>query len=126
VGFATGIERIVINLKANGVEPPPLPAPEVFVAVGTPDAAAVAFALADELRRAGIHTQLAAGGHSLRSQFRLAGRLDVPYVAVIGDDELQADTVTLRDMRANEQRTVARDRAVAELTGNASIADTAR
>jgi histidyl-tRNA synthetase len=115
VGFATGVERIVLNLKAAGVEPPPLPAPEVFIAMGTAAAAVYAFALADELRRAGIGAQLAAGGHSLKSQFRLAGRLGVRYVAVIGEDELKADTVTVRDMRANQQRTIPRQQAVAAL-----------
>lgn len=120
VGFATGVERIILNLKANGVEPPPLPAPAVFIAIGSAAAATPAFTLADELRRAGVGVQLAAGGHSLRSQFRLAGRLGVRYVIVLGEDELAAGTVTLRDMQATEQRLVPRDAIVEELRPSAS------
>jgi histidyl-tRNA synthetase len=117
VGFATGVERIILNLKANGVEPPPLPGPAVFVAVTTPAAAAPAFALADDLRRAGLGTQLAAGGHSLKSQLRLAGRLGVRWVALLGDDELAANTVTLKDMHGGEQTSVPRGEIVSRLAG---------
>ena len=116
VGFATGVERIILNLKAQGIQPPPLPAPATFVAFAADGAATPAFALAHELRRAGIGTQLAVGGHSLKSQLRLAGRLGVRYVAILGEDELARGTVTLRDMAANAQRTVPRDALVGELS----------
>jgi histidyl-tRNA synthetase len=108
VGVATGVERIVMNMKANGVEPPPLPSPKVFVAVTSPEAAAEAFRLADELRVAGYRTQLAAGGQSLKGQLRAASRLNVRYTLILGEDELAAGTVTVKEMAGGEQRAVPR------------------
>ncbi|MGD9893766.1 MAG: His/Gly/Thr/Pro-type tRNA ligase C-terminal domain-containing protein [Dehalococcoidia bacterium] len=54
-------------------------------------------------------TQSGSASQSLKSQLRQAGRLEVPYVAILGDDELAAGTVTLRDMRGGTQERVARD-----------------
>lgn len=122
VGFGSGVERIILNLRQQELEPPPLGQPAVFVAVASQErrteATAAAFALADTLRRAGVTAQLAAGG-SLKAQLRQAGRTGAAYAALIGDDELTADTVTLRDMRANTQSTVDRAAAVARLVAEA-------
>jgi len=115
VGFATGVERIILNLKGSGIVPPPLPSPEVFVAVTAEGTTEAAFALADELRRAGVRAQLAVGGHSLKSQLRLAGRLGVRYTVILGEDELRGGTVTVRDMGRGEQQPLPREQAVAEL-----------
>jgi len=107
VGFATGVERIILNMKANEVVPPALPSPEIFVAVASPELAAAAFALADELRGAGLRVQLGTGG-SLKSQLRQAGRLSVRATVITGEEEHAAGEVTLRDMQANAQRRVPR------------------
>jgi histidyl-tRNA synthetase len=109
VGFGSGIERIILNLKRQEIEPPALPSPSVYLTIASPEAAAAGFALADELRRAGVATQSGTAGQSLKSQLRQAGRLAVPYVAILGDEELAAGTVTLRDMRGGTQQSVARD-----------------
>ncbi|MGH2604037.1 MAG: histidine--tRNA ligase, partial [Dehalococcoidia bacterium] len=68
VGMGSGIERLILNLKAQGIEPSPLPRPSVYVAIASPAAAEAGFALADELRRVGVATQLSAGAQSLRAQ----------------------------------------------------------
>jgi histidyl-tRNA synthetase len=119
VGMGTGIERIILNLKAQGIEPPALPGPAVYVAVASPAAADAGFALADELRREGVATQLSAGSTSLRAQLRQAGRIAAEYVLILGDDELARGTVTLKDMRGTDQREVSRDGVVAMLAAGA-------
>jgi histidyl-tRNA synthetase len=115
VGFGTGIERIILNLKRQEIEPPPLPGPSVFITIASPVAAAACFALADELRQAGVRTQLGTAGQSVKAQLRHAGRLDVPFVAIIGDDELAANSVTLREMRGGGQQSIARGEVVRTL-----------
>jgi histidyl-tRNA synthetase len=118
VGFGSGIERIILNLKRQEIEPPALPGPSVYITIASPAAASAGFALADELRRAGIATQTGTAGQSLKSQLRQAGRVNVPYVAILGDDELAANSVTLRDMRGGTQQSVARG----EVVGTVSAA----
>jgi len=119
VGVGTGIERILLNLAAQDIEAPSLPAPQIFIAVAAPAAAEAAFALADELRGAGVPTQLATGGAGLRGQLRQAGRLGVHYTLILGDDELAADAVTLKDMRpGGEQFTLPRAETIARLASD--------
>jgi len=105
VGFGSGIERIILGLKAAGVQPPSLPEPPVFIAHfgGRTKARAVETAFA--LRDAGIGTRIAFawGRRSLKSQMREAGRHNVPFVIIVGESELDAGQATVRDMAAGEQ-----------------------
>ncbi len=117
VGFATGVERIILNLKRNAITPPPLPSPQVFIATGTPAAAAPAFALADALRRAGVAVQSAAGGGSLKAQLRHASRSGARFVAILGEDELSAGTVALKNMEANTQVSIPRAEVARRVAG---------
>jgi histidyl-tRNA synthetase len=114
VGVGIGMERIVLNLMRQEIAAPPPPGPRVFVATASAAAAPAAFALADELRSAGLSAQLGTGT-SLRSQLRHAGRLGATYAAIIGDDELAEGIVTLRKMSGGEQRSVPRAAVVREV-----------
>jgi histidyl-tRNA synthetase len=120
VGFATGIERIILSLREQGVTPPPLPRPAVFVAYQGDAAKRVAVSLAADLRRAGIGARVAFDGRSLKSQLRDADRAGCQYVAIVGPDEAAAGTVTLRDLAKSDQRSLAardfRDWAATELS----------
>jgi histidyl-tRNA synthetase len=49
---------------------------------------------------------MATGGRSLKSQLRQANNLNIPRVAIIGNDEIKAGTVVLRDMTTSQQETV--------------------
>jgi histidyl-tRNA synthetase len=115
VGFGTGIERIILNLKRAEIEPPGLPRPSVFVASFGEQAGAAAFRLADELRSAGVSAMLSAGGRSPKAQLRAADASGCRYAVIIGDEELAAGTVMLRDMEAKTQQPVARGEIVARL-----------
>ena len=68
VGFATGIERIILNLKRQGLPVHGQRNPDVYVAVQTPAARVPAFRLASELRRAGITALVGTGERSLKAQ----------------------------------------------------------
>ncbi|HEX7338890.1 MAG TPA: histidine--tRNA ligase [Rhodanobacteraceae bacterium] len=66
-------------------------------------------ALASEMRNAGIATETALEGGKLGKQFKHADRAGIRFVLVLGDDEIAKGTVTVKDMRRNEQFEVARD-----------------
>ena len=99
IGFGTGIERIIINLKRQEVPLPEQPALEVYVAYQTPAARSVAFRLASDLRRAGVSSVVASGERSLKAQMRHADNLKANRVAIIGERELADGTVTLKELR---------------------------
>jgi len=107
IGYATGVERIILNLKRVGAQPPPVPPPTVFVACQTAAARAAAVRLAGELRRAGVAAVLAVGDRSLKAQMRQAGAARAVYAAIIGQEELASQTVVLRRMADGQQERVA-------------------
>jgi histidyl-tRNA synthetase len=108
IGFATGVERIIANLKRAWV-PIPAPArPAVFVAYQTPAARSAAVRLTSDLRRAGIPAVMAVGGRSLKAQMRQADAVGALSVAILGEKELATDTVALRRMEDGQQEQVAR------------------
>ena len=107
IGFGMGIERVILSLKAQGILPPPLIAPQVQVSpLG--DAASVAgMKLVRELRTAGIGALLAFGKRSLKSQLRSADKAQVAFALILGDQELADQTVVVRDLAAGQQTTMA-------------------
>jgi histidyl-tRNA synthetase len=115
VGFATGIDRIVLTLKSQGIEPPPLPAPRVFLAYRGEAAKRATIRLFERLREADVGAMMAFGERSLRAQLRQAGRQGMTYVLILGDDELVADQVMVRDMAGGQQERVAQNEIVAWL-----------
>jgi len=107
IGFATGIERIILNLKKQGFTAPETPGLRVLIAFMGEKAREEAIKLAARLRLSGISAAAAAGEKSLKAQLRQANALNVPYAVIIGEDEVKAGTVTLRDMSGARQETLA-------------------
>ncbi|MFC1946687.1 histidine--tRNA ligase [Chloroflexota bacterium] len=110
VGIATGIERIILNMKKQGVEVPPLPSPKVLVAYMGDEAKAQAVRLTSDLRNAGIPVVNAASGKSLKAQLKQANTLGVSYTVILGEDELKNGTATLRNMTNASQETIPFDK----------------
>jgi histidyl-tRNA synthetase len=106
VGFAAGIERIILNLKNQGVVVPPLDRPQVFIAHIGDEAREQAMKLASGLRQAGIGVIEAVGSKSLKAQLRQANTIGVRHTVIIGDEEIKTGAVILRDMMTASQETV--------------------
>ncbi len=107
IGFGMGIERVILSLKQQGIEPPPLPAPRVQVSPVGEAARVPALKLVRDLRSAGIGALLAFGNRSLKSQLKSADRANVPFSLILGDQELADEVVIARDMASSQQETVA-------------------
>lgn len=117
VGFGSGIERIIINLKRQGVQPPDAAGPRVYVAHASDGTQAAALILARTLRAAGVNAVVGSGGRSLKSQLRHADALGARYAAILGEAELSRAEVTLRDLSSGEQRAVGQGDVAREVVG---------
>jgi histidyl-tRNA synthetase len=106
VGFATGLERIILNLKRQKLDIPALPRPDVFIASLSGEAKTAAIKLASELREAGIAVIMATGDKSLKGQMRQADSLGIAYALIIGKQELSQGNVIWRNMGSGEQKTI--------------------
>ncbi len=107
VGFATGIERIILNMKKQAIEIPSLLSPKVLVAYIGEKTKKQAVRLTSDLRKSGISVINAASGKSLKAQLKQANTLGVSYTVILGDDEVKNGTVVLRNMVNATQETVA-------------------
>ncbi|MCS5666257.1 MAG: histidine--tRNA ligase [Dehalococcoidia bacterium] len=103
IGFATGLERLILNLKRCEVQVPDIPSPKYLVANVGDGARNAALELSVNLRRAGIGAILSNGSRGLRGQMRQANALEIPYALILGDDEIDRGEVVVRDMEASTQ-----------------------
>ena len=117
IGFATGMERLALNLKRSEAAVPHEPAPKYLVVNVGETARAAAVDLAARLRRAGVGAILASGSRGLRGQLRQANALEIPYALILGDDEIQRGEVVIRDMGSSTQEARQLDRFLADLAG---------
>jgi histidyl-tRNA synthetase len=109
IGFAMGIERVIMALRQQGIVPPALPAPRVQVSPLGQAARLPALHLTTELRANGIGALLAFGSRSLKSQLKSADKAGIAYTLILGDTELASGVVVVRDMVSSQQETVALD-----------------
>ena len=104
LGFAAGIERIIVNLKKQNQNVPPSPDPLVYIAFLGDEARNRALKLAGDLRREGLSVIQSLGSKSLKSQLRQANTLGARYTAILGEEEIQAGIVQLREMGTSRQQ----------------------
>jgi len=102
VGFAMGLDRVLLAMQAGGVALPAPRRPRCFVvAIGA--AAEAGIGLVRELRAAGIPAERALEERPLGAQLRTADRAGAAYAAIVGDRELESGTVTMRRLADGEQ-----------------------
>ena len=98
VGFAMGIERLLLVLEASGVEIPNENAVKIYFAPMGEKEKEKAFTLAHMLRLQGVPTELDHMGRGIKAQFKYADKLGVKFVAIIGSTELEKGVVKLKNM----------------------------
>ena len=97
VGFALGVDRLLLACDAEEVFGAPPAVADVYVVDVTGGAEATL--LAEELRRAGIRAERAFGGRSMKAQMKAADRSGARWAVLLGPDELADGVVSLRHMR---------------------------
>ena len=116
-GFSLGLERIIVVMTEREMFPPQLissPA-DVMVSIWNEESVAESIALAQELRSAGLRVDLYPEADKIAKQFKYAAARQIPFVAVVGDDERGRGEVSLKDMRSGEQRSIKREDLAATL-----------
>ncbi|HSP92055.1 MAG TPA: histidine--tRNA ligase [Vicinamibacterales bacterium] len=106
IGFAAGIERLVLAMPDETRDHARRP---LFVAAMGDAARESALALLRDLRRAGLEAHMEYEGRSIKSQMKRADRLQAAFALILGDDELAAGAVSVKNMASGEQARVPRD-----------------
>ncbi len=100
IGFGSGMERLVLTMKEQGIVIPEAATPQVALVYLGDEAKIQAIELLDALRLAGIACSFEFGDRSLKAQMRAANREGVRLALIIGADEVAAEQVTLQQMQA--------------------------
>lgn len=104
VGISIGLTRLFYILGEQGMLNPSLPtAPADVLILPMTEDLAPAIQLATRLREAGIRTQLHCEDKKFKQKLAYANKLNVPYVVMLGEDELASGVVTCKDMASGEQ-----------------------
>lgn len=106
VGFAAGIERLLMVLSKVGPQKPIDLRPVLFIVTIDEAARKWAFAKAHDLRSRGLRTEVDYLGRSVKAQMREANRQQSRYTIVIGETELQSRSARLKSMQSGEDTTV--------------------
>ncbi|MBA7653311.1 Histidine--tRNA ligase [subsurface metagenome] len=115
VGFAAGIERMIIAIDQQKIEWPPKKELDIFVAKVNEKNKEKAFRLLQKIRNTGLSADMDYSGGSLKSQMRIANKIGARYTVIVGEEELSKDMVILRNMQTKEQKEVQIDNLIKEL-----------
>ena len=106
IGFAMGITRLILAMRAVGTADAPVPAPRLYIAPLGKEARLLAMATCERLRRAGISVECDMMDRSLKAQMKYAAKLNAAYTLILGDSEAASGRAPLRDMQTGEQTEV--------------------
>ena len=116
VGFAAGMERLMMVLSKAGKAGMPDIRPVLFIATTGAAAQQWAFTTANALRSKGFRVEIDYLQRSLKAQMREANRMEARYALVIGETELQARSAKLKNMQTGDEEGVALDQIDRALT----------
>ena len=109
VGFATGLERVLLALEKQGLIPEQEKKADAFVVALGEAAKAPAFTLLTKLRRADLKASMDYAGRSMKAQMKQANKAHARFALIIGEDEVKESCVMLKDMEKSEQQKVSFD-----------------
>ncbi|HHK67184.1 MAG TPA: histidine--tRNA ligase [Candidatus Acetothermia bacterium] len=106
IGFAGGMERLVLALQEDGKIRPEGEPLDLFIATLGDEASRAGLKLAEEIRSAGLSVDLDHRGRSFRKQLNLANRLGASSLLVLGDEELESKEGKLKDLSSGKEEGV--------------------
>jgi histidyl-tRNA synthetase len=112
VGFGIGVERTLLTMAANGIEPPAEKL-DVFIVQASPGTYRLSLEIARNLRSVGLSALTDLDGRSMKSQLRQADKSGARFAVVLGENELASGTAQLKDLVSGVQIEVAQS----ELSG---------
>ena len=106
IGFALGIERLLLSLEAKDIELPVEAGTDLYITVIGDKAKKESFKLLDQLRNNGFSTEIDYLGRSVGSQMKSADRMNAQYTIIIGEDELNKNSATIRNMKNGNEKEI--------------------
>lgn len=103
LGFAMGLERLLMVMDKQGIEIPDFNECKLYIAAMGESANEKSFELANALRECGMEVQTDIVGRGLRAQMKYADKIGAKYSMVIGDNELEQNKASVKNMNTGKQ-----------------------
>ncbi|MBE3091564.1 MAG: histidine--tRNA ligase [Candidatus Atribacteria bacterium] len=116
VGFAAGIERMIIAIDQQKIKWPVEKGLDIFVAKVNEKNKDTAFRLLQKIRNTGLSADMDYSEGSLKSQMRIANKIGARYAVIVGEEELSKNMVIFRNMQTKEQKEIKIDNIIDELS----------
>ena len=114
LGFAMGLERILMVMDAQGVQIPDPDTCALYIATMGDGAKVKAFNLLKQVRECGIIAETDVVGRGLRAQMKYADKIGAKYSMVLGDNEIAENKAKVKNMESGEQTELMLDDTFAE------------
>ncbi|TSC73292.1 MAG: histidyl-tRNA synthetase, partial [Parcubacteria group bacterium Gr01-1014_70] len=105
-GGAIGLDRVILEMKTQQILVPKPAKPHLFLVQLGPAARKKSFALLEEFRKAGIAVAESVSKDSIKSQLRIASKIEAAYALILGQKEALDGTVIVREMETGVQETL--------------------
>ena len=115
VGVSIGLSRLFALVQEAGLLNTASQPVQLYIVNFGSSSRELALKTAQEFRKHGIKTQVDLDGQKPEKQFKYADKLGIPFVAIIGDEEVKNNSVELKDMQTGKQETLAIDTAINRL-----------
>lgn len=106
IGFAMGAERFLLEMEAQGIEIEKEQPVQLYIANLSPDTQIATQKLAFSLRKQGIGCEIDLMDRSFRAQLKYAGKKDIPFLLVLGEDELSTGKAKLKAMADGTEKEI--------------------
>ncbi|MEE0856053.1 MAG: histidine--tRNA ligase [Ruminococcus sp.] len=114
LGFAMGLERLLMVMDSQGIVIPNNNQTSLYIATMGDAAKVKAFELLRGVRECGLAAETDVVGRGLRAQMKYADKIGAKYSLVLGDNELEQNCASVKNMETGEQTTLALDKSFAE------------
>ena len=115
VGISIGLTRLFFQLTDNKIIEAGNRAISKVMIVSMVDDFSKSIEVATKLREKGINTQVYTDKTKIKNQFKYANKLNIPYVIIIGEDEVRDNTVSLKNMETGEQVVMSIDEVIEKI-----------
>lgn len=114
LGFAMGIERLLMLMEKQGIEIPKPSTCDLYVAVMGESASLKSFEIIKAVRSCGLIAETDIVGRGLRAQMKYADKIGVKFSMVLGDNEIEQGKAVIKNMSSGEQTEIVLDDTFAE------------
>ena len=114
LGFAMGLERLLMVMDSQGIVIPNNNQTSLYIATMGDAAKVKAFELLRGVRECGLAAETDVVGRGLRAQMKYADKIGAKYSLVLGDNELEQNCASVKNMETGEQTSLALDKSFAE------------